>query len=399
MSNESSQYVDISSTSEYAEFTEVRRKRTEGPALPRDRILQISNIVLQQWYNDYVTNMRNARKLKDSRQQFRRAKANAELILLGTGQSSFILSGYMFAEPLLDSAKNLFGHLTGAIGAKNGIKTKRKRHGTASETDSSDSEKRRTKLRADEETEIARGGIENEEGYVAMADDIDPSIEIAREAMTMMEDYSTQLPLPWSGSRAGSVHSARLSRQASVLSSRAIGIGIGTGMRPGSVHSFDRRTSRIPSASPMLSRSIMRRSSGHNHESQSGLDDAGFLPDFESGPDTSPQYHGRSTQDITESQQLHDTFIKESTEFMIWIQNSIDAKKDEDSEETVEQHISVKFEELLPIQQYARAVAAQAFLHVLVLANRNAIKVAQKTADEAGSDLWWATLDISISGI
>ena len=387
MSNEGSQYADVSHTSEYVDSTAVRRKRTKVSALPRDRVLQVPNIVLQQWHDGYVSNMQDARRLKRSKQQVRQAKANAGLIFLGTGQPGPIRSAPIFADSLLNCARDIFQHLTGTIG----VRTKRKRHRTSSRSDTSDSGQRRTRPCTDEGAEIARGGVENEEGYIAAADDIDPSIEIAREAMTMMQDYSTQLPLPWSGSRPGSVRSGRQSRQASILSSRAMGMG--TGIRPGSIHSFDRRTSRLASVSPMLGHNSTHRSSSHHHESQSGLDDTGFLPGFDSGPNTSPQNRGRNnTQDVAESHsQLQDTLIRERTEFLVWIQNSIDARQDEGGEEII------RFDELLPTQQYARAVAAQGFLHVLVLANSNAITIKQTTVDEAGANLWWGSIDISIN--
>ena len=393
--------VQSTEASEYIQEAQPRRKRAAARLLPRDATTLIPFSEIQRWEQDYARNMNDVRRAKEVRSRARHAKINAAFVLGNIGQTDISTDGRPLADSLRKLATDLVEQLTGIVADGNAHKRSHKRRASSRDSSSSFSENSKSRTRMHEDKEEFRGDlIENEEGYLGMLDDTVPSIELAREAITMIEDQSTQLPLPWSGSRAGSAHSGRLSRQASVLSARAAG-NTGT-RRADSLRMFDRRASRLPSMSPLVGHLSAQNTPGNlPRELQSNSQHNDFMFDIGGNLDTSPQGPGLDFQGFESfspsAAGRNAEMTRESADFLAWIQDAV-AAKDQETEDSDELPTKITFDELLPVQEHVRAVAAQGFLQLLTLANSSMIEVSQQAKDHGGNDLWWGPLDISLVG-
>ena len=391
--------VQSTEASEYIQETQTRRKRIAARPLPRDTAILIPFNEIQQWEQNYVPYVNGVRMVKEIKSRARHAKGNAAFILSNIGQTDVPMGGRSAADPLRKLATNLVKQLTGIDFDENVPKKSHKRRVSSTSFSSSASEdpKSRTRMHEDEE-EFRRDLIENEEGYLGMLDETVPSIELAREAITMIEDQSTQLPLPWSGSRAGSVHSGRLSRQASILSAR--GSGNASARRASSLRMFDRRVSRLPNASPLVGHTSAHNTSGDfPRELRFGSQQDDFLFDIGGESNTSPHGPGldfQGSESFSPSAAKHNAeMTRESADFLAWIQDAV-AAEEQQTEHGGDLPVRITFDKLLPIQEHLRAVAAQGFLQLLTLANSGTIEVSQQMKDHGGNDLWWGPLDISL---
>ena len=151
--------------------------------------------------------------------------------------------------------------------------------------------------------------------------------------------------------------------------------------RPGP---FDRRASRITSASPLVGRGAQEREEIQVPRSHD--DDLEGLPpsiggdEFQVyGPAT-----GVSTQTAAQSQWTRAALDAESNNFLEYLKTEMSIKavaQDKEEDELAGGLIaaeSVIFEELLPPANNSKVVAAQALHHVLVLATKGLIDVQQK---------------------
>lgn len=156
----------------------------------------------------------------------------------------------------------------------------------------------------------------------------------------------------------------------------------------GTAGSFDRRASRVISASPLLGRGPHRGSSlelpqhGNDEDFLGGqlASNDPALEDFELyGPAA-----GVDTQTAAQSQWVQETLGQESTNFLAFVEAelarapaSADDDEDELGGEARAPRTSINFHELLPPAQHSKIVAAQAFHHVLTLANKGLLIVDQ----------------------
>ena len=226
---------------------------------------------------------------------------------------------------------------------------------------------------------------------------ISQAIELGRDAVPLLEDYSSQMPWNISASKHGSRQSS-LARGRGIVSSMG-GFPTSVGGPSSLPHvpeavipsSFDRRASRITSASPLLGRGIQRSGSlelpthddGDLFLGGRGLSDDQALDDFQLyGPAAAVD-----TQTAAQSQWVKNTLDQESTNFLDFVKAKIASRlgisEDDDNDELdegAESRTSVGFEELLPLTDNSKIVAAQAFHHVLALATKGLIGVKQEVA-------------------
>ena len=159
------------------------------------------------------------------------------------------------------------------------------------------------------------------------------------------------------------------------------------GAGPGSV---GRRTSRIPSASPLVARGRQRYSSleippGEDDDELLGgrnISDDQVLEDFQLyGPAAAVD-----TQTAGQSQWMRATLNQEANNFLDFVKAAITTLPAEASDDEDElsrdgpSKSSVPFERLLPPGQHSRIVAAQALHHLLALATKGLITVRQDSS-------------------
>ena len=92
---------------------------------------------------------------------------------------------------------------------------------------------------------------------------------------------------------------------------------------------------------------------------------------------------GVSTQTAGESQWVRGAMNKESMNFLEFVKAEV-GRRVGDEDEDGEHGNMMLFSDLLPPREHSRVVAAQAFLHVLVLASRGLVDARQQ---ERG-DIW-----------
>ena len=199
--------------------------------------------------------------------------------------------------------------------------------------------------------------------------------------------------MPWN------ISSATGSRQGSVLHGRGFASSIGgfptsagassslprIGAGPSSTR---RRTSRMPSASPLIGRDRQRYSSleippGEDDDQLLGgrnLSDDQALDDFQLyGPAAAVD-----TQTAARSQWMRSALNQEAQNFLEFVKaeiTALPAYANEDEDELsadVSSKVSVSFEQLLPPTQHSKIVAAQALHHLLALATKSLIVVHQE---------------------
>lgn len=151
--------------------------------------------------------------------------------------------------------------------------------------------------------------------------------------------------------------------------------------------SIDRRTSRIPSASPLVGRGRERYSSLELpiHEDDDDILSGGLasrdhaLEEFQQyGPAAAV-----NTQTATDTQWMKATLNQEAQHFLDFVKahiSTIPASVDEDEDENSgngQPKDSVLFEDLLPPTQHSKQVASQALHHILALATKSFLEVKQ----------------------
>lgn len=439
MQGEPSQ-VTQETSSEYIDAPQTRRPRGRR-ALPVDITLQIRNSDLQRWNDEYVEAMAEARRQKAMKRAVAQSKRNAAHFVFGSGLggigSGIGPSGLPHPLAGLFSGQALYRtFFPSIVDGDAATPTSRKRHSRSPSSDeTTESETRRKRLN-DAETgpELGRGEPQVGDDAIFPPIDADASIELAREALPLLSDpHSSQMP--WNiSSRAPSYASARPSRQGSITSAhRAPSITTPAGIAP-SVTSFDRRASRLHSASPHVGRHGSVASEVLNvggSSSAGGVGDTGMLLGLPSGgPEEAEedsalrdfQLFGPTaeageplvTAAQRESQATTASIDRESGNFLNFVREAVEVKKqrmgeveggvgeeEEEEEEGAEEgrgeahDVQVSFEHLLPTEQHSKVVAAQAFLHVLALANRGLLSASQEVGRDEGS--WWKPIMLGVT--
>ena len=453
-------------SSEFVDVQQTRKPRT-ARALPVDHTLQIRNSELQRWNDDYTTTMATARRQKAANKVQTQSKKNAAHFVFAPGiggiGTGITPSGpphplaSLFSGPAL--LQTLLG-LAARIPAPPTHKRPRSHSPSSSDTDLSTRRKRLRTAEGDPGSHF-RHAQDDQEDQLGQPPTFDPdaSIEVARQALPLLSDpYSSQMP--WNiSSRAGSHASARPSRQGSVASATRPGsIGGGFGFPPpvvggpGSATSFDRRASRVLSASPVVG---ARRSSraaepvavgrwssspGDGGEGDTGMllgePTSGAEEGGEGGEESALrgfQVFGPKGEEgelgVGESQSSG-AMDRESGNFLVFVREAVEEKRrdlgagvgpgaetesvagpeagvgvaegegedvggeQERSKDTGREKVEIAFEELLPPENYTKVVAAQAFLHVLALVNKGLLSAVQEVGREEGQ--WWKPVMLGV---
>ena len=133
-----------------------RRKRRAPKTLPYDLTQELRNSDLAQWNTEYLANMANAKKSKDQRKATTAAKHNAASWVFGTGIGGvgLGLGASKMKGPLADmfSGDALLQALTGTSASPTGQKRSR----SGDETDDSEAEERRVRMRHEQDAELGR---------------------------------------------------------------------------------------------------------------------------------------------------------------------------------------------------------------------------------------------------
>ena len=438
---ESSDLTTQDSTgSEYVQAPQVPRRIRRPRKIPTDRDTQIRNSELQSWNDDYLANMAEARQQKANLKGRTQSKRNAANFVLDSGLGGVGINPGLSAVPAhplahLFAGQALLNKLRPPFPAQR-EKKGRSRSPTSQDTSDSEARRKRQHLLSDTGSQLGRGDAHHH-GDISFGgggggDDDSPdidanaSIEIARQGVSLLEDlHSSQMPWNISsrlGSRAGSAHP---SRQGSLQGSAQRLPGL-----PPSAGSLDRRVSRLPSPSLHVERrsgsvatDILRVGIGSS-SSAGGVGDTGMLLGSPTGdvggeedsalrefrmdvPDIggAPGGHGAELQTQTQGTTAS-TMQWESENFLAFVGNAIEEKKKniEGAAGQVEEGegegegggaMEVSFEELLAPGAHKRAVAAAAFLHVLGLANKGALKTQQDVGIE--KEEWWAPIWLGIA--
>ena len=376
---------------ESAEAPQRRHKPHQPRILPTDMTQELRNADLAQWNDNYIANMARAAHGKSQHKAPALSKKNAAFWVFGAGiggVGSGVGSSQM-ANPLDRFAGDqLLQALTGVVASTAG----RKRSRTSEhDQDSDSSEQRRVRMRGSDGSQIGRGQeiiLDEDDAVNTVGDE---AIELGRHAPPTLEDHSTQ-NFPWNlSSRQTSI----ASRQHPFSGSLGGGLASSVGGPPGS---FDRRASRITSASPLLGRGLHRFSSLELPAHDDDDDDERFLGEegLSSSRAAGDEFQlygpaaGVSTQTAAESQWMKATLDHESGNFLEFVKAEIAARipavaaeegdEGDDDELRAEGRArqEVLFEELLPPAQHTRIVAAQALHHVLALATRGFLEVEQE---------------------
>lgn len=132
-----------------------QRKRRGPKVLPYDETQELRNSVLAQWNTDYLANMAHTKKTKLQHKATTAAKHNAASWVFGAGIGGvgLGLGASKMKGPLAEmfSGDALMQALTGTSASATG----KKRSRSGDETDDSDTEERRVRMRA-EDAEVGR---------------------------------------------------------------------------------------------------------------------------------------------------------------------------------------------------------------------------------------------------
>ncbi|KAL2393307.1 Protein arg-6, mitochondrial [Exophiala dermatitidis] len=404
-------------TSETAEAPQ-RRARPVKSIRP-DQRTELSNRDLNEWNENYLVNMAAALRSRQSQVSRYEAKKNAEFWILhqGIGNIAGTFGDDRTQHPFaLFSGQSLWELLRDDKAG--GTKRSRSRSGSdTAEADDGDENARRVRARTTaSQEEHGRGedgvGIDNNDNGINFDEDDGLNIqgpggdefnigsEVGRHAPPSLPDRSSGMP--WNtgissrqsfaqpGSR-GLRHGSGLFRMSSSVGGLAGGMEL-----VGPPSAFGRRGSRFTSASPLLGKgpgpSFPRLSSqetGEMHGSRlssnvsnendfADLDaqlgvgaDADVDVDFELfGPSANVD-----TQTAAQSQWVAETLENEAYNFLTFVNTKVQALAEEGQER--DRGAAVTLDELLPPTQHSQVVGAQAFLHVLALATKGLLQVAQ----------------------
>ena len=331
-----------------------RRVRAAPKALSLDTVMELRNGDLARWNAEYVINMQDAIRQKETAKAVALAKKNAEIWMLGerNGGPLSIFSG-----------AGLLEKLTGMKLGRAGEKRPRE------DSDESDTDRR---VRSRREPSLGEVGLGiDDDGYLPIMDD---EIEQGREAPTPLDDRHVSSMMPWNQS-AGS------QRRTGLYSGQGFPTSASIGGAGGQIGLISRRGSRLTSASPLIGRGAV-----------GGNDDDFQLPGSQGGMEGVEEFElfgpaaGVDTQTAELSQWQRTVLNGEGMHFLEFVQTGIqemDERRDQaepGDEDDLALQGSIEFDVLLPPERHSCVVAAQALLHVLALGTRNLLAVEQDEA-------------------
>jgi hypothetical protein len=374
-------FVEESSTSAEAPMRRRRARPIPTMAAFLDVNPQIRSAVMNDWQSDYATRMEQERAAKLARSKTHHAKATANFMLWGNGLGgigSIIKASGSAAHPLADFMGDALRDLI--LGDSANGRTKRGRDADAEDEGYVSGRNVRGKVGdyGEGDMPIARGNDDGDGMVINFDDDMPPlgdhtaTPERGREGPPPLTEHVSSA-MPWN------VSSSIVSyRQASLAGTLPRG--------PGSVVSA-RRASRLTSASPLVGRGRVLSDEYHDvGEGQGDLSSMNIegMDEFEiHGPGAAVD-----TQTAGNSQWLAEALATESHNFKAFVQASAHELAEAGATPIVEVDIDIQdrewigFETLLPPSETSRVTAAQAFLHVLSLATKNQVGVAQQDWEE-----------------
>lgn len=306
-----------------------------------------------------MENMDEALRHKHAHRLVTLAKKNAEHWMLGTGKNSLLKADQ---GPL-----NMFTGIK-LLEAMTGLKLTAGGEKRARDEDSHPEDSRRVRSRGNPSSEeVGRGFEVQDDGFMPMADDY--TIEQGREQPTPLDDRHMSSFFPWNQSTGP--------RRPTALFSAGGTSAAGAFPLP----ALSRRGSRLPTASPLSGRGFIGDEGDDLNYLGSAMDMGATAEDeFELfGPAAQVD-----TQTAAESQWVRAALDGESSNFLDFVKAGID-KLDEEREaaplgDEEDENIvgSIDFDQLLPLYENTRVVAAQGLLHVLALVTKNALAAEQE---------------------
>lgn len=358
-----------------------RRTRTRKP-IPADQRMELHNKDLSDWNANYLDNMEEAARLKNSHRAYNEAKKTAELIVWGMGIGGIGMRPPGITAPIpidMFCGDGLFELYTGVD--RNKIIAGKKHDRDSGIDEATEAEARRVRPRTDNEFDDGEqiGRAEGADEGIRLGDA--EEVELPRDAPAALDDRQLFSAMPWNLSASvrwssAVPRSARLGSAAGTLSTAAKGSSL-------------RQRARLASASPLQGRGtfgdsdILRGLEGGDSDIEmqhSGLpemmsSDGGFLAD-----DIGDEENAAGAPRVTES------LSAEGGNFLAFIADAVEEKqrraeaaRDPFDDEAIGDDGSdeVLFEDLLPPQQNSKMVACQGLMMVLALGTRGLVDVRQ----------------------
>ena len=354
-----------------------RKTRSRKPFVA-DRIVELRNADLILWQNEYKSNMVSAILLALQRKANVQAKKNAFWLICGAGLNGvgYGVGTAKLLSPLdMFSGAHLFSQIISKATPSNVSKLKKTKR-----TIDIDSEEQVTPKRSRQgevDNEIRYGNFEDAQGIPIMEDG-SMGIEIGLDAASALPDHPSFAMMPWNVS-------ASLNSYQRAASSSHHGRGVGSaGCRLPSTSPLVGRGSTLPGPLEQFSLEEDEIMYGREESFDRGLEPSKSQAEFE--------IFGLATQvdaqTAADSQWVRDALAREADNFFEFVLNTISEKAgDELGEDNI--HVAnemtgkfVTFDELFDPTHISRAVAAQAFYHVLSLATKNRVGVEQDNGIE-----------------
>ena len=393
-------------SSEHAAAPQARRRALRGRrVLPIDTNTQIPNATLGEWNRNYLANMADARQHRAQARAPALARRNAYFFVYGHGLGGPGPLNPAFTRPTHPLATFVGAQLEALIAVAAGRRGPKRSLSPASRSESEG--ERRTRPRTEEGVPHPHPPAAEDEGILAPLDD--NTMEMGRDKPpSLLDDRSSAMPWNIPSSVPGSAHfPSRIGSHVGLSAQQQLPAGLPTGARP-----FDRRASRLVSASPLHGRgparalSIQLPSPGGlpaPEDFGGGGDDEGLLGPLQGSTSVGPgvaadefELFGPAaavtTQTAADSQWQRVALGRESNNFLDFVRaNAVvleeGAGEGEEGAEGAAGTATVRFSELLPPERHTRVVAAQGFQHVLMLATRGLLRAWQDEGGEWG-DVW-----------
>lgn len=333
-----------------------RRGRRRKVQLMLDQIDHVSRAEIRNWNENYVENMDASRKRVKTTTQAQ-AKKNALAFIYGNRIAGIGIAKDVLgvAHPLAEefAGKGLKARLHGldpddidfGVAEKRG--RRRKSPEAFGDEQAEEDGRRNVRRRVDEEAELGRGDGQGDGELLVFGDESAP--EVGMDAAAPLDDRRSSSMMPWS--RPGSVVRGQGSAQKAAPSPSPLH---GRGSVIGSIERHS-----DPAGTPLGAAGFGSQDSSFDFGGASGA------LDFGRGIDTQASGAGL---DIASQD-----FLGFATEQA----GERGVTRDGDKED----RRWIEFDELANPETHSKAVAAQAFLHVLSLATKNAIAVEQVGAE------------------
>jgi hypothetical protein len=332
-----------------------RRKMRAPKVIQLDRTIELRNRDLLAMNSGYKDRMKDEWKRIAVGKNTAQAKKNADYWLLGKGIGGVgnPIGRGGIKGPLADMwcGDSLYLMLTGKDRVTKGTKRESDEEAEPSTPD------RRVRPRLDNDAPAFR------EGDDTIMQNYD-ELEVGREAQKALEDVSSAMP--WNVS--ASIRGSSVARAAGSIA----------GLPGSAAGSRTRRGSRMISASPLIGRDVLSGAGDGLSSDPAPFNDYGDLPEEEDF-----ELYGAAaavdTQTAGNSQWQKAVLDRESNNFLDFISNAINDKRVTAQADVldVDDITDIELEELLPVENNSRTVAAQALLHVLTLGTKHLIRATQ----------------------